>query len=316
LARPLAGGRPLRLRGRTPAARLDQRARSAPAGRRLVADVAGDGRPVVLLHGQPGSAVDWHGVERLLSARFKVIVPDRLGYGRTGGGAGDFHQNATAVAELLDELGIDRAVVVGYSWAGGVALAFAQMFPNRTAGLVLAASVGPGEHFRWQDRALAAPLLGEALAALTLGMAAPVVNSSTVQRLADRHLAGRAREAVSVLSGLAESSGGTKVWRSFVAEQRVLLQDIEGLAPGLAATTAPTAVVNGGADRLVPPHVADRLAASLPAAVHTIIPGAHHLLLLDQPQAVAAAVEEVAVAAWPGAEPAIPAHDRGRPGSR
>jgi pimeloyl-ACP methyl ester carboxylesterase len=262
--------------------------------RRLVADVEGHGPPVVVLHGQPGSAVDWQRVIPLLSARFTVIAPDRPGYGRTGGVAADFTENAVAVAHLLDDLSVPRATIVGYSWGGGVALAFAQLFPARTAGLVLAASVGPGERFRWEDRILAAPLLGDALAALTLGMAGPLIRSTTLKRLADRHLAGRTREAVSVLRGLITGRGDTRVWRSFVIEQRVLLRDIEGLGPGLARMTAPTAVVNGSADRLVPPQVARRLTAEIPGAVHTVIAGAHHLLLLNQPEAIASAVEQVA----------------------
>jgi pimeloyl-ACP methyl ester carboxylesterase len=268
-------------------------------GGRLVAEVEGRGPPVVLLHGQPGSAVDWHGVAPLLSDRFTVVAPDRLGYGRTGGLAAGFSENAVAVADLLDELAIDRAVIAGYSWAGGVALAFAQLFPGRTAGLVLAASVGPGERFHWEDRILATPLVGEVLAALTLGVAGPVVGSRAVQRLADRHLAGRARDAVSVLRGLTAHTDGTRVWRSFVIEQRVLLRDVEGLAPGLATIIAPTAVINGGADRLVPPPVADGLAAAIPGASHIVIAGAHHLLLLEQPGAVAAAIRRVAARAWP-----------------
>ncbi len=267
--------------------------------RRLVAVIEGSGPPVVLLHGQPGTAVDWHRVAPLLSDRFTVIAPDRPGYGRTGGMAANFRENAVAVADLLDDLAVERAVIVGYSWAGGCALAFAKLFPARTAGLVLAASVGPGERFRWEDRILAAPMVGEVLASLALGVAGPMVSSRMVQRLADRHLASRAREAVSVLRGLTTRTGGTRVWRSFVIEQRVLLRETEGLAPGLATITVPTAVINGSADHLVPPPVADRLAAAIPGAVHTIIAGAHHLLLLEQPEAVAVAVRQVAAVAWP-----------------
>jgi pimeloyl-ACP methyl ester carboxylesterase len=268
---------------------------------RLVADVSGVGPPIVLLHGQPGSALDWQGVASRLSDKFTVIVPDRLGYGRTGGDAAGFEANASAVATLLGDLTLNQAVVTGYSWAGGVALAFADLFPSRTAGLVLVASVGPAERFRWEDRLLAAPWLGEALAALTLGAAGRVLRSARIHRLADRHLSGRARQAVNVLSGLkgAEAGAGT-LWRSFVTEQRALLGDIDELGPGLAAVSAPTVVINGSADRLVPPHVADQLAAAIPGAIHTVVPGAHHLLPHEQPDAVAAAIRQVAARAWPG----------------
>ena len=247
---------------------INSRHQSAPAGddagRQLVADQYGHGSAIVLLHGQPGSAADWHAVAPLLWDDFSVVVPDRLGYGRTGGPAMGFEENAAALVVLLDRLEIGQAVIAGHSWAGGVALAFAESFAARTAGLVLAASVGPGERFGWDDRVLAAPVLGEALSALTLGAAGRVLGSSRVQALADRRLGGRAREAVNVLIGMTGARTHTAAWRSFVIEQRVLLRELENLGARVRQIDAPTAVINGSADRVVPPHVADRLARGHP----------------------------------------------------
>jgi pimeloyl-ACP methyl ester carboxylesterase len=250
------------------------------------------------LHGQPGSVADWHAVWPLLPD-FTVVVPDRLGYGRTGGAAAGFQENATSLVTLLDELGLKRAVVAGHSWGGGVALAFAESFPHRTAGLVLAASVGPGEQFGWDDRVLAAPILGEALSALTLGAAGRLLRSARVQTLADRRLGGRAREAVNVLIGMTGARTHAAVWRSFVTEQRVLLRELEALGPGLATIGTPTAVINGSADRVISPLVADRLAAAIPGAVHTVVAGAHHLLPHEHPHALAGAIRQVAERPWP-----------------
>jgi pimeloyl-ACP methyl ester carboxylesterase len=270
-----------------------------PRRRALVADRYGSGSPVLLVHGQPGSALDWHAVAPLLWNDFSVIVPDRLGYGRTGGTAAGFEENAASLAGLLDRLAIGRALVVGHSWGGGVGLAFAKAFPDRTAGLVLAASIGPGEQFGWDDRLLAAPILGEALAALTIGAAGQVLASRRVQAVADRRLGGRARQAVKVLTGLTGARTGAAVWRSFVVEQRVLLRDLETLTPGLSTIGAPTAVVHGGADRVVPLFIAERLAAMIPDSTYTDLPGAHHLLPHEHPQEVATAVRQVAERAWP-----------------
>jgi pimeloyl-ACP methyl ester carboxylesterase len=289
--------RPSPIRGRHS---FPSRLTPAPRGsaRRLLADRYGSGPPVVLLHGQPGSALDWRAVAPLLWSDFTVIVPDRLGYGRTGGVAAGFEENAVALAALLDSLSIPQAVVAGHSWGGGVALAFAESFPDRTAGLVLAASVGPGERFGWDDRLLAAPVVGEALAALTLGAIGRVLGSDWVHALADRRLGGRAREAVNVLTGLTGAGTGSPVWRSFVIEQRVLLRELEDLGPRLGAIGAPTVVINGSADRVVPPHVADRIAAGIPQATHVVLAGAHHLLPREHPHALARAVRDAAGRAW------------------
>ncbi|MGH9095063.1 MAG: alpha/beta fold hydrolase, partial [Acidimicrobiales bacterium] len=111
----------------------------------LVADDAGSGPVVLLLHGQPGRARDWHRVQARLTDSCRVLIPDRLGYGRTGGRAAGFAANADACLALLDRLGVDRAVVAGHSWAGAVALALAEHHRDRVAGLALVASVAPGE---------------------------------------------------------------------------------------------------------------------------------------------------------------------------
>ena len=262
----------------------------------MVADRAGpaDAPSVVLLHGQPGSALDWHAVVPLLSDALQVITPDRLGYGRTGGPAAGFAANGRAVVDLLDQLGVDQAVVVGHSWGGGVALATAEQHPSRVAGLVLVSSVGPGEDFGWADRLLAAPVLGESVAAATIGAAGRVLGSQHVQAWSEKYLPGPAREAVEVLAGMTGARTGTTAWRSFVIEQRALFAELGALGPGLATIDVPTVVVHGSADHVVPPEVAGRLARSILGATRITVTGAGHTLPHDHAAEVAAAIRRVA----------------------
>ena len=170
--------------------------------RDLVADVRGTGPVVVLLHGQPGSARDWGLVAGDLARDHRVIVPDRLGYGLTGGPAGGFAANANAVARLLRSLGVAGAVIVGHSWAGGVALELSLDYPGSVAGLVLVSSVAPGSPPGASDRLLAVPLVGTVLAATALSTAGGVLSwaDPRLRRLADagplRGAAGRAHPFV------------------------------------------------------------------------------------------------------------------------
>jgi pimeloyl-ACP methyl ester carboxylesterase len=249
---------------------------------------------VVLLHGQPGSARDWGAVVPLLDDAFIVLTPDRPGYGRTGGPAAGFAGNATAVVDLLDRQGVDRAVVVGHSWAGGVAIALAGLHPERVQGLVLVASVAPGETFGWDDRLLAAPVVGEGVAAITIGATGLLLGRDRVQTLLQEHLPGRAMEAVNVITSLTGARTGAAAWRSFVTEQRALLAELEDLLPLLGDIHAPTVVLNGATDHIVPPVVADQLSQAIPGAIHTVLPATGHLLPFDHPGAVAAAVRQVA----------------------
>lgn len=247
---------------------------------------------VVLLHGQPGTAGDWHWVAPLLEDRYRLVVPDRPGYGRTGGPATGFAGNARATVELLDRLSVERAILVAHSWAGGIGLAAATVYPDRVAGLVLVSSVGPGERFGWDDRILAAPIAGEAIAAATIGGLGLVLGRRRVQSLASRRLDGPARDAVDALTRL--TRGGSRVWRAFVTEQRALLAELDGLGAGLAGIRAPTVVLHGWADRLVPLSVGEGLAAAIPGAELQVVPGAGHLLPHDRPEEVAAAVDQTA----------------------
>lgn len=258
--------------------------------RPMVADRRGRGPAVVLLHGQPGTGWDWQWVAPLLEDRFEVVVPDRPGYGRTGGPATGFAGNASAVVDLLDRCGISRAILVGHSWAGGAVIATAQLHPDRVAGVVLAASVGPGERIGWDDRLLSSPVLGEAIAAVAIGGTGLILGSQRVQRLAQDRLAGRAQEAFKALTQLTHGYGTSRVWKSFVVEQRALIDELESLGPGLGSITAPTWVVNGTADHIVPPVVATSLAGAIRGSVHIELVGAGHLLPRDRPREIAKAV--------------------------
>lgn len=246
---------------------------------------------MVLLHGQPGTGLDWQWVVPLLEADFTVVVPDRPGYGATGGPATGFAGNSAAVVRLLDRLGVDRAVVVGHSWAGGIAMAMASGHPERVAGLVLVSSVAPGEDLGWEDRLLAAPVLGEIIAGTAIGGVGLVLGSRRVQEVADRRLPARARDAVTALARLTRNR--SPVWRSFVAEQRALIDELDDLAGCLKRIDVPAVILHGDADHIVSPEASERLHGAIPGSVHRVLGGAGHLLPHDRPDAVADAVREV-----------------------
>jgi 2-hydroxy-6-oxonona-2,4-dienedioate hydrolase/4,5:9,10-diseco-3-hydroxy-5,9,17-trioxoandrosta-1(10),2-diene-4-oate hydrolase len=107
----------------------------------------GDGPPVLLLHGGgPGASGVSNYARNIdaLATRFRVIVPDLPGYGRSGkevDHADPFGCLADAIRGLLDELGIERAHVVGNSYGGACALRLALDTPRRVDRMVL---MGPG----------------------------------------------------------------------------------------------------------------------------------------------------------------------------
>ncbi len=235
------------------------------------------GRVVVMLHGQPGAGSDWQQVADQIPADLRVVALDRPGYGANRRPAGGFAVNARAVLAELDAQGIERAVLVGHSYGGGVALAVAALAPDRVEALVLLASVGPGCLTGW-DRLLAAPVAGEvcALAAWWL--------TPWLARIRLASIAWRRRQPVAAsehvnwhIWGNAHHDYGP-VWRSFLAEQRALVADLPNLTATLPATRQPVLLLADPHDTLIPVQATLSLAAALPnARVELVSDIGHHL---------------------------------------
>jgi pimeloyl-ACP methyl ester carboxylesterase len=103
--------------------------------------VWGDGQPLVLLHGFTGAGADWRHVFDLddLGRRFRVILPDLRGHGRSTNPAGTFthRQCARDVSALLDQLGVTLYRAIGASLGGNTLLHLATAEPDRPAAMVL-----------------------------------------------------------------------------------------------------------------------------------------------------------------------------------
>ena len=253
----------------------------------------GAGPPVLLLHGQPGTAGAWAPLCGRLREHARLIAPDRPGYGATGGPALGFAANAHIAAELLDALDVSEATVVGHSWGGGVAIALAAARPKRVTGLVLLGSVGPCSSVDAADRLLARPLIGPALTYATFRTLARVLPLAA------------ARGRVPGLQGLDAAAmdellQNADYWRSFLVEQRALVRETPALDANLERIEAPASIVMGEKDFMVPPRVGRELARRIPSAECTLVRGAGHVLPAEAPDAVAHAVLERVRGARPG----------------
>lgn len=246
--------------------------------------VAVSGRWVVLLHGQPGSGADWKQVTERLPRGLGVLAPDRPGYGASRRPAGGFAAGARAVLADMDARGIDQALLVGHSYGGGVALAAARLAPERVAGLVLLASVGPG-CLTGADRPLAAPVSGELCALMAWRLTPWLARAglAAMARLRRRPLA--ADEHVNwQIWGYAHHDHGP-VWRSFLTEQRALTRELDDLAASLPDVAQPALLMADPHDRIIPIRATHRLATALPDARVELLNGpGHHLPRRAAPQ--------------------------------
>ena len=248
----------------------------------------------MLLHGQPGSAADWQQVADRLPATLRVLAVDRPGYGTSQQPAGGFEYGARAVLAELDARGIGRAVLVGHSYGGGVALSVAEQAPDRVEALILLASVGPDCLTGW-DWLLAAPAAGEvcALAAWWLTPWLARARLAAITRRLGRPLT--ADEHVNWhIWGHAHHDHGP-LWRSFLTEQRALVHELDGLTASLRSVTQPTLLIADPDDTLIPVGTTHQLAAALPdARVQLLSQTGHHLPRRGAPQIAAAITDFLA----------------------
>ena len=110
-------------------------------GIRLAVHESGSGQPVVLLHGFPELAYSWrHQISALAAAGYRAIAPDQRGYGTSSkpGGISEYsiRHLLSDITGLLDELAIERAVIIGHDWGALLAWQMALLVPERMSGLI------------------------------------------------------------------------------------------------------------------------------------------------------------------------------------
>ena len=250
-----------------------------------VRDDEGTGTAVVLLHGQPGTAADWSRVVPLLASdELRVITVDRPGYGATGGPARDWAGNAEALIATLDDLAVDQAIVLGYSWAGGVALEAALSAPERVRGLVLMGSVGHPSALSRADRVLALRPVNKQVARVMarIGPQAVRVLKAVSGSNVDE-------DASSFLTGEAAEWRANGTWDAFAQEQDFLVRDTSAMSRRLPEVSTPALLLHGWKDDVVPLKAGGALAAALPNARLRVVDGGH-MLNLERPDLIADAV--------------------------
>jgi 2-hydroxymuconate-semialdehyde hydrolase len=250
---------------------------------------AGPGLPVLLVHGLPTSSYLWNAVARDLGRGRKVLAPDLVGLGRSerprDPAVYRLDRQARLLAGLLEQLKLDRVVVVGHDLGGAVALQLAALAPDAVAGVVL---VDAGVHADCWPSPAAAPWLlpGLGTAALAVLRRLPAAARRVLGRTLAPGLApaGLERYLATLLRPDGPRGLGTLL-------RAVDLTAAETALHRLATSGQPALLLWGEHDHLLGLAYARRLAAALPAATLVAVAGSGHLLPQERPERVA---EEVA----------------------
>lgn len=261
------------------------------------APAAADLPPVVFIHGASGNMLDQMvPVRPLLEGRAEMLFLDRPGHGWSGRGHRNSnpYEQADTIAALMDQVGIGRAIVVGHSFGGAVAAAFALNHPDRTAGLVFLSAAThpwPGAATSWYYKLSAVPVLGrlftETLAwpggSLSMRSASMCVFSPNP--LPEAYLDDAAIPLV--------LRPGAFRWNA--ADVAGLYDHVVEAAPRYPEIAAPTVVVTGNRDTVVFEEIhSEGLARDIPGAEIVWVDNLGHKPDWVAPELAVAAIEKVA----------------------
>jgi pimeloyl-ACP methyl ester carboxylesterase len=259
----------------------------------LTFDRRGDGEPLVLLHGIGSHWQVFAPVLDILARDFEVYAVDMPGFGTSAPlpGRTDILRLTDAIAAWMKTQGIDGGHVAGNSTGGGVALELADRG-------VVASATGLAPIGFWSARErlfcqasvrnsrLLSRLLRPILGAL---MARPAARTAFFAQVCGRPSLMGEQEAVEAIDALLGATAFDDTCAAFTGY----------LAPATAADHVPVTIVWGDKDRLLLPRQAQRARRRLPRARHVLIPGAGHLMMGDDPEAVADAILTAARAPKP-----------------
>ena len=250
---------------------------------------SGSGTPLLLLHAFPLSARMWQAQLDELpgpdGSTARVLAVDLRGFGGTALGPDQPSLDLLAddLALLLDRAGLERAVVGGLSLGGYTALAFARRHPERLSGLLLAdtkASADSPQQRENRERIARAVLARDSVRLLVdEQLPSPLLGASSAER--DPGLVGRVRELME------QAAPGSVAWM-----QRAMAARGDSLEL-LAGLDVPALVLVGAEDLITPVSDAEAMAAALPDARLTVLPGVGHLSAMEAPDAFNTAVREL-----------------------
>lgn len=267
-------------------------------------DYGGSGPAMVLVHGLGGAHVNWMSVGERLARQARVVAIDLPGFGRTPteGDSASIHANRALLTRFIERVMGGSAVLVGNSMGGLISLMTAAESPERVNGLVLvnpALPAAPGGFF---DLGVAAMFAGYCLPGvgelLMTGRKALLGSEGSVKQMLDFCCVDATKvdpEVVAATIALSQertkTAGGNA---AFLSAARSIVMTV--LQPGAFARmieriTAPTLLVHGTHDRLVPLAAARALASRRSDWTLEVFENIGHVPQLEDPEGFVAAVE-------------------------
>lgn len=248
----------------------------------------GTGRPLLLLHGIPGSSAAWAAVGERLTSRARVIIPDLAGFGRSRRPARDgyMEEQARSVRRLLERLGITDLVLGGHDFGGPVALTLVRLFPElRVRALILSATnLFTDTPIPPPLRLAGVPVLGPVLFRLMAG------NRLGLRLMYAAACARKSNLPWSRFRAHLTPSAMDMTWRIFHRSLSDLEANYGAIEAGLTGLRMPTLVLWGDRDPFFPGPVGERSARAIRGSDYHVLAGTGHFVPEEQPDLVADAI--------------------------
>lgn len=244
-------------------------------------DDKGSGLPVVLIHGFPLCRRMWQPqIAALSDAGFRVICPDLPGFGETpiSNGAVSIGTYADEIIALLDQLGIEKAVIGGMSMGGYVLLNLLERYPDRVLGAMLLVTRAAADDAAGKEKRTL--LAGQVCAGNRL-----VVPETFAEVLFAQDTPLKNPALVDEVRQWMESTSAEGTAAGLLA-----MRDREDSVAQLSRFALPALVVGAEHDHAVPLEHSRTLVEGLPDAELQVIPGAGHMANLEQPELFNAAL--------------------------
>ena len=243
------------------------------SGTRIFWNESGAGDPILLIMGLGYAHQMWFRTRPVLDAKFTTIAFDNRGVGASDVPPGPYPiaQMAADAAAVMSAAGVDRAHVYGVSMGGMIAQQFALDFPDRVNKLILGCTASGGPNAVRATDEVMKVLMARATMTPDEGAEAMVpyiYDASTPRARIDEDLTIR-RSVYPTEQGYTAQLQGILAWTSF---------------DRLGEIKAPTLVIHGQTDELVPPGNGRLIASRIPGAKLVMIPHASHLYTTDQPE--------------------------------
>jgi 3-oxoadipate enol-lactonase len=246
---------------------------------RIYWDEQGEGEPVLLIMGLAYPSQMWYRTRPLLASWYRTLAFDNRGIGQSDVPPGPYPiaLMASDAAAVLDAAGIESAHVFGVSLGGMVAQEFTLQHPARVRSLILGCTTAGGPTaVRAEPEAIQMLMRREKMSPEQAAEApVPFIYDRTTPRERIEEDIAIRRPWFPTPEGYAAQLQGTLGWEAYSR---------------LGQIVAPTLVIHGETDRLIPPGNANLIAERIPGAKLVMIPRASHLFFSDQPEVAHGAI--------------------------